>query len=112
MNAPWFPEAYAWLPGTVLGCTLGLYGAAVGILAWQGKARKPVIGAFWFFLGISVVMLVAGAIAFLTGQPYGVWYGLGLAGMIGTIVLGANGFTIFNAYRRAEARKLQAANLG
>lgn len=112
MNEPWFPEAYAWLPGTVLGCALGLYGSLVGILAWQGKAKTLVIGGFWFFFGISVVMLVAGAFAFFLGQPYGVWYGLGLGGLIGTVVLGANAFTIFNAYRRAEARKLAAANLG
>jgi hypothetical protein len=103
---------YAWLPGTVLGCTVGLYGGLVGILAWQGKAKALVIGGFWLFLGISVVMLVTGVIAFFSGQPYGVWYGLGLGGLIGTIVLGANGFTIFNAYRRADARKLEAANLG
>jgi uncharacterized membrane-anchored protein len=95
----------------VLGCTLGLWGAVVGTLAGMGKGKRFVLGSYWVMFVISLVMLVAGVVAFLAGQPYGVWYGLGLAGLIGTMVLGANGYTIYAVYRRAEQRKMCAENL-
>jgi bacteriorhodopsin len=111
MNEPWFPEMYAWLPGTLIGVLGGLWGASVGMLAPRGLAKPLVTGFYWVLLSASVVMLIAGIAALVSGQPYGVWYGLGLAGMIGVIVLGANGFTMYAVYRRAEQRKMQARDM-
>jgi hypothetical protein len=111
MNEPWFSESYAWLPGTVLGCVAGLWGALVGTCAWRGKAKGLITGLYWLLLLGSAAMLVAGLTALIVGQPYGVWYGLGLAGLLGVLVLSFNGIAMFNAYRRAEARQLTAENL-
>jgi hypothetical protein len=47
----------------------------------------------------------------MIGQPYGVWYGLGLAGLIGVIVIGANLPVMFMAYRGAERRRVEAQDL-
>jgi multidrug transporter EmrE-like cation transporter len=71
-----------------------------------------VLGLYWLFLGASFIMLAAALIGWLQGQPYAVWYGLGLAGLIGTLVLGANYYTLRVAYRQAEQRRLEAENLG
>ncbi len=111
MNTPWFSEMYAWIPGTCVGVLAGIFGALVGSLAPAGKAKFFVFGFYWLLLGASAIMLVAGIIALVIGQPYGVWYGLGLGGLIGTLVLGCNYFTMANVYRRAEQRKLDAQNL-
>lgn len=108
MNEPWFNPAMAWIPGTLLGVMGGLYGTAVGVLAPRGKARGTVLAMHWTFVGLSVALLMAGVAAWALGQPYGVSYGLGLAGMIGAIVFGVNTLTVQRAYESAEHRKMSA----
>ncbi len=109
MNDPWFdPIRWAWLPGTLLGCLGGLWGALVGTLAPQGKARNLVLGSGMLLWGLSAISLAAGLTALCTGQPYGVWYGLGLAGLLGTLVLGPLLPLVRHHYREAEERRIQA----
>jgi hypothetical protein len=108
---PWFPEHYSWIFGTTIGVGGGIFGMLLGTLGPQGKAKSLVFGIYWLLLITSAVLLVAGLIAWFAGQPYGVWYGLGLGGLIGTLVLGLNYKTMTNVYRRAEERKLTAQNL-
>ena len=112
MTQPWFDEnMYAWIPGTALGCLGGLWGGVVGTLAPRGRARGFVLGFTWALLLGSAVLLGLGVVALASGQPYGVWYGLGLPGLIGLMVIGANTFTVYSVYRAAEARKLAARDL-
>jgi hypothetical protein len=54
---------------------------------------------------------MAGGLALATGQPYGVWYGLGLGGLIGVVVLGANIRTVRRVYAMAEQRKIAAKDV-
>lgn len=112
MNEPWFADHWSWLPGTLLGVLAGCFGCALGFLAPRGHGRAVLVPLYWILLTVSGVLLVAGLVALVSGQPYGVWYGLGLAGLIGVLVLGFNGPVIFGAYRQAELRKLQARDLG
>lgn len=113
MNDPWFdPGRWAWLPGTLLGSLCGVWGALLGVLAPRGKARGLVLGVGWTFLGIAMVLLVAGVVALWSGQPYGIWYGLGFPGLlVGGLM------TMFLPmarlrYREAEERRMQARDLG
>lgn len=112
MNEPWFDQAYAWIPGTLLGCVAGTVGGLAGWLAPQGRAKSLILGSFWLLIGASVVMLMAGAIGYFSGQPYGVWYGLGLAGLIGILALGCNLPVLSRRYRQAEERRMNAEDLG
>src|SRR6266508_1746973 len=90
MSEPWFDaNYYAWIPGTLLGTLGGLWGALVGILAPQGKGKALVLGSLGVLLLASVVLLVLGIVALAGRQPYGVWYGLLLSGIIGLVVLGS-----------------------
>jgi hypothetical protein len=112
MNDPWFDPVFAWLPGTLLGCAAGLFGGLAGWLGPRGQARTLVLGSFWFLFVTSAVLLAAGVVAFRAGQPYAVWYGLGLAGLIGVLVLGLNGPQLHRWYRQAEERRMQAQDFG
>jgi hypothetical protein len=112
MSEPWFDPSYAWLPGTVLGCTGGTVGGLAGWWAPKGKAKGFILGSFWFLFGVSVVLLAAGVVGYFTGQPYGVWYGLGLAGLIGVLALGCNAPQLLRFYRQAEERRMSAHDLG
>jgi len=111
MNVPWFPEQYAWIFGASIGVMGGVVGTLGGCLAPFGKAKMLVFGLYWVALIASIVSLIAGITALVSGQPYGVWYGLTLAGFIGSLVFGINYFVLVNAYRQAEARKMAAQNL-
>ena len=113
MNEPWFDSnAWAWLPGTLYGCLAGLWGTLAGLLAPQGKARPLIMGLGWLFIVSAVIFLAAAVTALATGQPYGVWYGLGLPGLLGVVLLGVLLRVVRLLYRQAEERRMQAEDLG
>ena len=108
---PWFNPSMSWLPGTALGVTCGLLGTMAGILAPRGVGRPLIINLLRIMIGASLIMLMAAIIGYFQGQPYAVWYGLGLAGLIGTVVLTPNYFTIRKAYTSVELRKMDAVSI-
>lgn len=113
MSDPWFdPPLYAWIPGTVFGTLTGLMGALTGTLAPRGKAKSFVLGAWWLFTGVAAAFLGIGVLAFFAGQPYGIWYGFGLPGLIGTLLFPVLLPVIQKRYRTAEERRIQAADFG
>lgn len=112
MTEPWFdPNMYAWLPGTVLGVVGGLIGSLVGVLAPRGIGKQAMYAAFAAMIGISALFLVAAIVALATGQPYGVWYGLGLPGLLCLVLFSSLVPVLRLRYREAELRRLNAANL-
>jgi len=112
MSESWFdPNAYAWIGGTFIGVAGGLIGSLVGVMAPKGKCKKLVLSLHFAVIAISLGFLVFGIVAIMQKQPYGVWYGLMLPGVIGTIVLGSLTPMIFSRYRQAEIRKSLAADL-
>jgi multidrug transporter EmrE-like cation transporter len=109
MNAPWFDaNMYAWIPGTLLGVLGGLWGSLCGMLIPRGKGRALVIGSAALFLVVSVALLALAIYALTQGQPYGVWYGLGLPGLIGSILFGMFLPMSQRMYTMVEQRKLHA----
>ena len=48
----------------------------------------------------------------IAGAPYAVWYGLGLPGLIGTVVFSAVLPGVLKRCRRAEERRMDAADMG
>lgn len=111
MPQPWFdPSTYSWIPGTVFGTSLGVLGGLAGTLASLGRGRKFILTMWGIFTVIAVALLVTSIIAWSVGQPYGVWYGLGLPGLLGVILLPSLYPTITTRYREAEERRIQAAD--
>lgn len=113
MNDPWFnPILYAWIPGTVYGSLLGMVGGGLcGTLAQAGRARKLVMAILVFFLAAGVALLGFGLAALVLGQPYGIWYGLLMPGILGAILLPIMIRQIRSCYRQAEERRMQAVDL-
>ena len=112
MMDAWFdPMHYAWIPGTAYGLTAALMGGLVGWLVPRGRARSFIVAAWFALWLLALVLLIAGIIALLEGQPWGVWYALLLPGAIGTLVVGANSIVIRTAYRKVEERRLAAKDL-
>lgn len=112
MVEPWFdPNHYAWIPGTVYGLAAGWMGAVVGLNAPKGKKKGFVLKAWFTLWAVAVALIIAGVVALVNGQPWGVWYGLLLPGVIGTLVVGANSLVIIKRYREVEQRKIAAKDL-
>ena len=112
MMEPWFdPIRYAWIPGTAYGLAVGVMGGMVGWLAPQGRARTFILRAWFTLWAVAVAFVVLGFFALGKGQPWGVWYGLLLPGVIGTLVVGATSLVILKRYRDVEQRRLSAKDL-
>jgi biotin transporter BioY len=112
MMQPWFDQNhYAWIPGTIYAVAAGLMGGLVGWLAPRGRARNFVLRAWFALWAAAVALLVAGFVALAQGQPWGIWYGFLLPGVIGTLVVGINSYVVRRAYRLVEERKLAARDL-
>lgn len=112
MTQPWFDaNLYAWIPGTAYGAVTGVLGSVVGWLAWHGRARNFVVNTWKALWAAALGLLAAGVYAIAEGQPWGIWYGLLLPGVIGVTVVGANFLTILKRYRDVEQRRLAARDL-
>lgn len=94
-----------------MGLLGGTLGSLTGIFAPRGKAKSLVLGLYVISLLGSVLLLIAGSVAYLTGQPYGVWYGLGFPGLGGTVIFGSLLPMTSGVYRQAEQRRLAARDL-
>ena len=112
MNEPWYdPNAFSWIPGTVYGILGGLWGSAAGALAPSGKAKNVILAVGWLFIAFGALFLVASIVAYVSGQPYGIWYGLGLPGLLGVILFPTLLPVVLTRYREAEERRLRASDL-
>ena len=112
MNEAWIDPGVL---GAILGCTMGSLGGLTGTLAGifvpKGKAKKLVLGVVLFSVGLSLILLAIGIIAYLLDQPRGIWYGFGLTGTVCTISFGIGYPTLLKEYRKAELRKSMSEDL-
>ena len=113
MNEPWISNPG--VVGGILGSTIGILGGVIGTLAGvfvpRGKAKKLTLGVNTFAFVLSFISLVVGIVAYLSGQPYGIWYGFGLVGLLGTSGFGGGFWVILKRAREAELRKLISEDL-
>lgn len=112
MIEPWFdPNTYSFIPGVAVGVAGAVIGVLTGVLAPRGRHYQLLHTLYILALAGSVALLIGGVIALATGQPYGVWYGLGLAGLIGVLVFGMTFGVLRRRYQDSELRKMRAADL-
>ncbi|HPG29978.1 MAG TPA: hypothetical protein PKY81_01870 [bacterium] len=112
MNEPWFnANLYSWIPGALLGVMCGIYGALAGILAPKVKAKKQVFCIHFILIGVSLILLLFGIIAYFSEQPYGIWYGFGFAGLLCLIIISSLTPILIKRYREAELRKSVAQDI-
>ncbi len=104
----WWTDRQAGMIGAIVGVTVGLFGALVGMLGGLGLARRFVLGMMIVGSVAGFVLLIAGIVAFVMKQPYGVWYALLHPGFLMSIL-----FTVLypvakRGYAMRELRKMQA----
>ena len=112
MTQPWFdPNAYAWIPGTLLGGAGAVEGMLSGLLASRGKCKTLVMVVHFAILLGCGILLALGIVAWRMGQPYGIWYGLGFPGLLGLVIFTPLTWVVRRQYVQAELRKSMAEDL-
>jgi hypothetical protein len=105
----WTPEQGGMIGG-IGGTIIGCFGALIGILTSKGNARKFVLALTKICIVLGIFLLLAGAIATATKQPYAVYYPLLLAGFILTIVFSVNLPSIQRRYDELEIRRMTSVD--
>jgi hypothetical protein len=116
MSEPWFNEntfgaLYGAIVGGGSGCIGGAIGGLAGWLAPQGKGRRWILGAMVALIVFGVANLALALVALVCGQPWGIWYGPFLLGVLFTVLVSCLLPVIRNRYQEAEQRRLEAENL-
>jgi hypothetical protein len=88
MSFSWYE--LMWIPGTLLGVSIGCLGAFVGVQASRGKLRPSALRSMLAMTAVSAVFLLTGIATLAAGQPRWIWYGFLLPGLIGVVGLGCN----------------------
>lgn len=111
---PWFDGSTAGLVGGLIGAGLGTAGGIIGGLSGLciRKGWKTLLcGLFVTVITLSVALLITGVIAWLSRQPYHVWYVFGLPGLIGTSVFGGLFPMIRKRFTEKELQQIQAKDI-
>jgi MFS family permease len=99
------------LGGGGLGALGGMLGACAGVLAPRGRGRAFVLGSMMAMAALGLVLLIAGIVAVVGGQPHHVYYPLLLIGAVLTLVIGPLIPVVRLRYAQAEQRRLEAQSL-
>ena len=107
-SSAWWSGQHAGILGAIGGSALGILGAVVGWLGSAGRAKGFVLNTLQGIAWVGIGILLLGAVAFLGGQPYGVYYPLVLLGGISATL----GFflprSLSKRYEDLELRRMQA----
>jgi hypothetical protein len=110
-HGAWWDDRMGGLVGGSAGGVLGCLGALIGWLSSRGRARVFVLTTLALMAGTSVLLLLAGALAWMRAQPYGVYYPLLLVGLLGIVIPLGLLPAIRRQYQDVELRRMQALDL-
>jgi MFS family permease len=113
---PWWSEAFSNTLGGTVGATIGVVfggigGGVGGPLAGSGRAKTFVLGMFWTGAVVGLALVAASVVAAILGQPFHVWQWMLICGVVLASVNAVVLPQLHRAYRRAEERRLAAAEL-
>lgn len=107
----WWSPQMGGLVGGIGGSALGCLAGLLGCLAGMGKARGFVLAMVKIFIGLGILMAIAGIVAIASSQPYAVWYPLVLMGGILTFVFSVNLYPVKKRYDDLEIRRMTSMDV-
>lgn len=110
--SPLWAAKWTGLIGGGFGALCGTLGSLMGWLVPKGKGRGFVVTTMVLIVAVSSVALVAGIVAYFSGQHFWVYYPLLLTGFIGTVVMGSLLRMVRAQYEQVEMRKMEAQDAG
>jgi hypothetical protein len=104
----WWSRRDGGVIGAVIGASLGLIGAVVGVMGSRRTLHRAALGVMGVVAAAGVVMVMVGIAALAMKQPYAVWYPLVLGGIIGAAVFGGLIPVVRRRRQQDEMRRIQA----
>jgi len=109
-SGAWWNDRQGGMIGGIGGLVLGLGGALIGLLSSRGRGRSVVLMLMAAVALLGSAALIAGIVAVLHKQPYGVYYPLLLGGGLGAALFGGLRPAIRRRYAAIELRRMTAAD--
>jgi hypothetical protein len=103
----WTERESGWLGGLV-GGSVGILAAVLGVTAGLGKARSFVMALAAVLFGTGVVLLGIGATAVGTGQPYHVYFLFFVIGGVLALVMGLNYPNLKRRFDQLEFQRMKS----
>jgi hypothetical protein len=107
-SGAWWTDRTAGLVGGIGGAVVGILGGMIGTFASRGRARRLVLGTMVGLVALGAVLLVAGVVALVASQPYGVTGSLFIGGVVLVVVVGSMIPTVKRAYAQVELWRMKA----
>jgi hypothetical protein len=104
----WWSNHMAGLVGGWGGIILGCMGGLIGTLCGMGKGRGFVVALIKMQIGLGILLVVAGIVAFVRHQPYAVWYPLLLPAIVLLAVYSRSLSIVDKRYQEQELRRMQS----
>jgi hypothetical protein len=108
----WLSDRAIGVAGTVIGVTVGIFGAAIAWLVGRRRGRRFVLPAMTIAAGVGVALVVLSVVALATGQPPTVVLLLLVTGLVVGAVFGISIPRTRRLYADAELRKMRAMDEG
>ncbi len=108
----WWSDRMAGWVGGIGGGLIGCVGSWMEWCARRGRSRGFVLWASKVFIIFGIASIAVGVAAVALHQPYGVWYGLLLVGLlcVGIFAVRLRGYQA--RYRELELRRMAALDVG
>ena len=111
VSGQWWTETQAGWLGGCLGVLFGVLGGLIGVASAWAKSRALTLSLCGIGLAIGGVSLIAGIAALSAGQPWHVYYGLLLTGVVVPAVLGSIYPKIRRQLQDDELRRMTAVDV-
>lgn len=107
----WWSRRDGGVIGAVIGASLGLVGAVVGVMGSRRSLHRAALGVMIAVAAAGVVMVMGGIVALAMRQPHAVWYPLLLGGTISVAVFGGLIPVVRRRRQQDEMRRMQAMDV-
>jgi hypothetical protein len=107
-DGAWLSDRLPGVVGAVLGSTIGLFGALIGVLVSRRQARGFVLPAMVVAAVAGLGLIITAGIALVADQPPAIAYVLFLPGAIMVILFGLGQPRVRRLYAEAELRRMRA----
>jgi hypothetical protein len=102
----WWSDRAAGMIGGIGGTVLGTLGGLLGTLGAKGRCRRFVVSTSLVLIGLGVVLTIAGLVAVVSKQPYGVWFPLLLCGVLLVAIIPPRLKQFRRGYEDLELRRM------
>ncbi len=105
------PGMWGGILGSIFGISAGIWGSVASYYVSRGRARGFVLGMTATFATAGLIVLLFGALLWLRGAAWDLWFTCVLVGSIVAIVESAAYYTLRARFQQSEERRMLAMDM-